>query len=167
VKSRLTLIVITGMAALLVLLTYVRSHRVPKNDGRDVSQTKSEWLTDFATAQQRAQAENKPLLIDFTGSDWCPPCELLERDVFSQREFADYAVRNLVLLRVDFPHGKSLSAAQQEANDSLAQRFYIQGFPTILALGPEGKLRGQIELGPLLNPAKFITNLEAVTKKPR
>lgn len=124
-----------------------------------------EWLTDFKTAQQRALAENKPLLIDFTGSDWCPPCMILDRQVFSQPEFADYAAQNLILLKVDFPRRKPLSVEDQAENDALARRFAIRGFPTILAMGADGKLKGQVPTSLFNGPGGFIASLEQILRR--
>ena len=99
---------------------------------------------DFDAAQARARSENKPLLIDFTGSDWCPPCIRLRKQVFSKPEFADYAAKNLVLLEVDFPKRKTLPPAQQAANDTVARKFGVEGFPTLILLSPSGKTLGQL-----------------------
>ena len=60
------------------------------------------WLTDLPKAQAEAKTENKLVLIDFTGSDWCPWCIKLDKETLSQPEFADYAAKNLVLVKVDF-----------------------------------------------------------------
>jgi len=117
------------------------------------------WLTNFDAARAKARAENKLLLIDFTGSDWCPPCKMLKREVFSQPEFAEYAAEKLVLLEVDFPREKAQSEEQKEANRILAQQFRIQGFPTIVVLSPSGKILG--ELGYMRGgPRAFIAELE-------
>ena len=107
-----------------------------------------DWLTDFNTAQARSQAENKLTLINFTGSDWCPPCMRLRKEVFSQPEFATYAQEKLVLLDVDFPRRKQLSPEQQAANESLARKFGIDSFPTIVMLNPDGKVIGQLGYSP-------------------
>jgi len=154
-------------AGLAVAVVFLASHKTPgstiSEDATDAA--KAEWLTDFKTAQQRALAENKTLLIDFTGSDWCPPCMLLEKQVFSQSEFTDYATRNLILLKVDFPRRKSLPANQQAANNALADRFAIQGYPTILAMGADGKLKGQVSTSMFESSAKFIADLERIVRK--
>ena len=122
------------------------------------------WLTDFETAQAQTRSEGKLLLIDFTGSDWCPPCMMLERQVFSQPEFAEYANQHLVLLEVDFPRSKEQSAEQKAANQKLAERFGIDGFPTVIILDSNGKKIG--ELGYMPGEAKaFIAALEALNTK--
>src|SRR5438552_7159697 len=80
----------------------------------------AEWLTDLPAAQAAAKAENKIVLLDFTGSDWCGWCIRLRNEVFSKPEFDAYANDNLVLVEVDFPRQKSQSAALKQANRVLA-----------------------------------------------
>ena len=102
------------------------------------------WLTDFPKAQQEAKASHKLLLINFTGSDWCPWCLRLHRDVFSKPEFESYARDHLVLVMADFPRAKPLSKEVRQQNQQLAQRFGIDGFPTIVILNGEGKQVGAL-----------------------
>jgi protein disulfide-isomerase len=97
------------------------------------------WLTDFSKAQTAAKQDKKLVLMDFTGSDWCPPCKLLHKNVLTSKEFVDFAKDNLVLVLVDFPTGKKLSPEQQKANDKLAQKFKVRAFPTVVVLDAEGK----------------------------
>jgi len=161
-KNKLMLIV--GIVAIGGLVAYAGRDVSSETPIAATSAAKTEWLTDFRAAQERARAENKPLLVDFTGSDWCPPCMLLEKQVFSQSEFADYAARNLVVVKIDFPRRKPLPQEQQAANNELAQRFGIQGFPTILVMSPDGKVKGQ--LGYMFGgPGKFIAKLEEIALK--
>src|SRR4249920_3517696 len=88
-----------------------------------------EWVTDLAKAQTQAKQEKKLVLMDFTGSDWCPPCKALHKEILTSQEFNDFAKDNLVLVVVDFPNANKPSASQQAANDALAKKYQIQGFP--------------------------------------
>ncbi len=106
------------------------------------------WLTDLPTAQAAAKAENKLLLINFTGSDWCGWCIRLRNEVFSQPEFEAFANANLVLMEADFPHHKSQSAAVKEANGALASQFQITGFPTLIVLDSDGQKIGKLGYQP-------------------
>jgi thioredoxin-related protein len=90
------------------------------------------WLTDFGAAQGKAKAENKSMLVLFTGSDWCGYCIQLKRTALASAEFNSYADQNLVLVEVDFPRRKALSPAQTKANEALAVKYGINGFPTLL-----------------------------------
>ena len=98
------------------------------------------WMTDFEKAKAKAKADNKHILIDFSGSDWCGWCIKLDKEVFSQQAFKDYAEDNLVLVLADFPRDKSkLSEEVQKQNDKLAKEFAVRGFPTVFILSPEGE----------------------------
>lgn len=99
------------------------------------------WTTDYPAALKKAAKENKLVLLDFTGSDWCPWCMKLDQELFSQKAFQDYAEKNLVLVLVDFPRGKK-SAEQSDAlkkqNQDLQTKFKIEGYPTLLLLDAQG-----------------------------
>lgn len=104
-----------------------------------VAAAEGEWLTDLPKAQAKAKTENKMVLLDFTGSDWCPPCKALHKNVLTSKEFLEFAKDNLILVEVDFPRRKKLSAEQQKANTALSEKYDIQGFPTLLVLDSSGK----------------------------
>src|SRR6266478_8103305 len=84
-----------------------------------------EWLIDLAKAQAQAKTEKKMVFMDFTGSDWCPPCKALHKNVLSSEAFADYAKKNLVLVDVDFPRQKTLTEELKKANEKLSERFKV------------------------------------------
>jgi thioredoxin-related protein len=85
------------------------------------------WETDFEKAKATAKAENKHILIDFSGSDWCGWCIKLDKEVFSQPAFKDYAKENLVLVLADFPRDKSnQSDALQKQNDKLSKEYGVR-----------------------------------------
>jgi len=98
------------------------------------------WLTDFEAAKAKAKAENKPMLLDFTGSDWCGWCVKLDKEVFTKAVFKDYADAELVLVEIDFPRNKEQPAELKAQNDKLAKQYGIRGFPTILVLSADGEL---------------------------
>ncbi len=97
------------------------------------------WVTDFEAAKKQAIAENKDLLVDFTGSDWCGWCIKLSEEVFSQDEFKKTAPEKFVLVELDFPNDTSKMDEKTIAqNKMLAQQFQIKGYPTILLLDANG-----------------------------
>jgi len=98
------------------------------------------WETNLETALQKAKTENKAVLVNFTGSDWCVWCQKLSAEVFSKSEFEDYADGNLILVKIDFPQNIEQSAETKMYNSQLAQRFGIQGYPTILLFNSTGNL---------------------------
>jgi protein disulfide-isomerase len=117
------------------------------------------WLTDVPKAEQQAKADNKLVLLDFTGSDWCGWCMKLDKDTFDQPEFADYAAKNLVLVQLDYPQHKEQSDDLKSANAALAKKYEIDGYPTLIALKPDGtvawKQVGYLEGGPKALIAKL------------
>jgi thioredoxin-related protein len=131
--------------------------------GLNSAWAEANWLTDFAKARAEAKAGDKLLLLDFTGSDWCIWCRRLQAEVFSQPEFEGYAKKNLVLMKVDFPRAKPLNAELRRQNVTLAQKFEIQGFPTIVILNGDGKQVGLLGYVPG-GPGAFIGELERVPK---
>jgi len=90
------------------------------------------WLTDYKEAVKVAKKENKPILINFTGSDWCKWCFRLTDEVFSQDTFKKYADKEIVLLTVDFPRYKEQSSSVKAFNRELMNKYGVRGFPTIL-----------------------------------
>ena len=128
------------------------------------SAAKEGWLDDFEKAKAQAKAENKKILLDFTGSDWCGWCIKLNKEVFSQQEFQDYAAKNLVLMEVDFPQTKALSAEVKKQNDKLQTKYKIEGYPTIIVLNSEGKKVGELGYQPG-GPKAFIAALDKLKSK--
>ena len=97
------------------------------------------WKTDYTAALAQAAKENKMVLLDFTGSDWCGWCIKLQKDTFSKPEFKKFAEQSLVLVELDFPRGKTQSDELKKQNEELAEKFGVQGFPTLVLLDPQGK----------------------------
>ena len=110
------------------------------------------WLTNVPQAKQQAKDQNKLVFMDFTGSDWCGWCKKMDADTFSKPEFADYAQKNLVLVQLDYPQNKPQSEDLKNANAALAQKYNIEGYPTLIAMKPDGtvvwKQVGYLEGGP-------------------
>jgi thioredoxin-related protein len=121
-----------------------------------------EWLTDYAKALALAKSQNKPVLIDFTGSDWCSWCIKLDKEVFSLEDFKSYAAQKLVLLKIDFPRRKTLSPTETAQNQKLANQYFVRGFPTVIVLKPDGTKAGELGYTPG-GPKAFIAELEKVT----
>ena len=122
------------------------------------------WMTDFNAALAKAKAEKKPLLVDFTGSDWCGWCIKLDKEVFSKDAFKTFANTELVLVEIDFPNRKKQSKALKAQNKELAKKYGIRGFPTILLLSPEGEVIGKTgyQAG---GPEAYIAHLKEMLDK--
>ena len=119
-----------------------------------------EWMTDFEAAKQKAAAENKDLLVNFTGSDWCSWCIKLVDEVFKHDAFKKGVADNFVLVELDFPQDKSkLDESTQKQNEMLQEKYSIQGFPTILLLDDQGRPYAQTgyQAG---GPEKYLAHLD-------
>jgi thioredoxin-related protein len=129
----------------------------------------SSWLTDFKKAREEAKTKHKLVLVDFTGSDWCGYCVLLERAILSKPEFKDYANKNLVLLELDYPRRNgpkwnSQSVELKSQNAQLQEEFQVEGFPTLVVLSPEGKMLWRFEGYYSGGIGAFLAELEKIRK---
>ncbi len=124
----------------------------------------ADWLTDFAAATKLATEKNLPILVDFSGSDWCGWCIKLDNEVFSKDEFAKYAKDNLVLFMADFPRRTKLAPELSKQNQELMQRYGVRGFPTVLVLDAAGKQIGRTGYQPG-GPEKYIEHIKEILAK--
>jgi protein disulfide-isomerase len=125
-----------------------------------VNAAEATWLTDLPKAEAQAKSENKIVLMDFTGSDWCGWCIKFNKEVLSTPEFAEYAAKNLVLVEVDFPRKKEQSAELKKANRALGSKYKADGYPTFVVLNKEGKEIGRQGGYSAGGPKAFIAKLE-------
>ena len=102
------------------------------------------WTDDYDKGLAQAKTEKKMSLLDFTGSDWCGWCIKLDKEVFSEKEFKDYAKQNLVLIELDYPQGKRLPKRTKDQNEKLKGEYGVKGYPTVFILDSEGKKIGQL-----------------------
>jgi len=102
-----------------------------------------QWLTNVPQALAQAKKENKMVLLDFTGSDWCGWCIKFKKEALDTPEFSDYAAKNIVLVELDFPHKVPQSADLKKANKALAAQYKVEGYPTFVVLGKDGKELGR------------------------
>jgi protein disulfide-isomerase len=117
------------------------------------------WQDNLEKALQQAKKEKKAVLVNFTGSDWCIWCKRLTEEVFSKKEFETYAKKNLILIKLDFPRNIEQSTETKIYNNTLAQRYGVQGFPTILLFNSTGKLVLTTGYQPG-GPANYINHLK-------
>lgn len=121
------------------------------------------WSTDLDKALEKAKAENKPVLVEFTGSDWCPPCIAMRKNVFSKKEFVDAASKNFILVELDFPKGDK---EVKKKNEPFAEKYKIEGFPTVILLNSDGKEFNRFFASQYPQTEEFLAHLdEALEKK--
>ncbi len=112
---------------------------VPDVNLAEIGLTGDGWFQSYEQAVAKAKETGKPILVDFTGSDWCGWCVKLDEEVFAKDEFKAWAEKNVVLLKLDFPRSIELPASLQKQNGELSEKYKIEGFPTILFLNAEGE----------------------------
>ena len=113
------------------------------------SQQKLVWHEDLNEAVAISQKENKPIMLFFTGSDWCGWCIRLQKEVFFKPEFTKWASENVVLVELDYPRKKAQSKELKAQNSQLQQQFQVRGYPTIWFVKADKNSSGQVNLSQL------------------
>lgn len=128
------------------------------------------WHTDLTKAINISKVEKKPIMLFFTGSDWCGWCIKLQKEVFKTPEFSKWANENVVLVELDYPRRKELSPELKSQNEQMKQMFQIRGYPTVWLVQPEDK-EGKINFRQLGKsgyvaggPTAWITAIEPAFK---
>jgi len=112
---------------------------------------KAGWLTQMEKAKKEAEDTGLPILVLFTGTEWCPYCIKLEKEVFRKSEFKDFANQNLVLVIYDFARNGKASAEAREA----AKQYRVGGYPTFFLVTADGKLLGAGGYANGISPKSF------------
>lgn len=120
------------------------------------------WSTDLDKAMEQAKKEKKAILVEFTGSDWCPPCMMMRKNVFSKKEFVDAASKDYILVELDFPKADKELAKK---NQPTAEKFKITGYPTVILLNSEGKEFNRFFASEHPSTEKFLAHLKAALEK--
>lgn len=124
------------------------------------------FTQDFEAARKLAAEKEVPILVDFSGSDWCGWCILMDNKVFSTDEFKNWAKDNIALVLIDFPRDKSKVPEDYRArNEQLMQKYGVRGFPTFVVIDHEGKEIGRLGATRNPKPGDFIKQLEQIERK--
>jgi protein disulfide-isomerase len=134
---RFILILAGIMVAMLIQLQTAES--------QDLGET-AVWTTSFAEATEEARSRDLPILLYFTGGEWCPWSRKLSSEVLETDEFAAWSADRMILVRAEFPKSKSLPAELTAQNHSLLTRYreHVSGLPTVLFLTPNGIVVGKM-----------------------
>lgn len=154
---------LAGALIAMSLATSVYAER-PVTEGAKVG----EWTMDFEAAKALAKAKNLPVLMNFTGSDWCGWCKLMDKNVFTTEAWKNFATQNMVTVFIDFPKDKSLVPAKLvPSNKALSEKFEVGGYPTYILLAPDGeKQLGKLSASRDATPASFIQDIKKYTEWP-
>lgn len=115
------------------------------------------WMTDFDAAFKKAAKEKKPVLVEFTGSDWCPPCKQMRKDVFTKKDFITKASKDFILVELDFPRGNPDVAAK---NKPYAEKYKVTGFPTVILFDHDKKEFNRFVASKYPSVEKFLAHLK-------
>ncbi len=113
----------------LLMIVFSASFAIGQDD--DYSAGHKGWLVDLDEAYEQSKETGKPILANFTGSDWCGWCKKLSAAVFVKPEFQKWAKENVILLELDFPKRTSVPDEIKAQNSKLQRSFKVRGFPTI------------------------------------
>jgi len=122
------------------------------------------WSTDFYRELEQARADGKTVLLHFTGSDWCPWCIKFDHEVLDTDQFATYAQNKLELVLVDFPRNKPQDDALKEANQALARKYNVDGYPTFVLVNSAGNEQGRQVGYRGGGPGAFISELDGFSR---
>jgi len=120
------------------------------------------WMEHLDKALEKAKKDHKPLLVEFTGSAWCPPCKMMRKNVFSKKEFVDAASKKWILVELDLPR-KDNEVAKR--NGPLAEKYKIEGVPTVILLDENGKEFHRFIASEFRTIDAFLKNLDKQLEK--
>jgi thioredoxin-related protein len=147
-------------AALIMTLSYQTTARAerPVTEGAKIG----EWTMDFDAAKKLAKEKNLPILMNFTGSDWCGWCKLMDKNVFATESWKAYATQNVVAVYIDFPKDKTLVPEKfVDRNKEVSKKFKVRGYPTYILLASDGEKQiGQLGASRSATPESFIKDLQ-------
>nr|MBP6174481.1 thioredoxin family protein [Saprospiraceae bacterium] len=120
------------MLAIVISANLISCAQTPAKDANNGYKAEQEgWLVNLDEAYALSKKTNKPIMANFTGSDWCGWCKRLSAAVFVKDDFKAWAKKNVILLELDFPRGKAIPDAIRTQNANLQQAFQVSGYPTI------------------------------------
>lgn len=128
-------------------ITFINAQESIKKEVIDIdkkSETTVKWEANFKGALMKASSEKKPILIYFTGSDWCGPCKRLDKNLFHTEKFKNFSDKKLVLYMADFPRNTDLvSPTNRATNKELSTRYKQSSFPTMIIINEKGEVLGR------------------------
>ncbi len=122
------------------------------------------WQTNLDEAIKTAAKEKKVVLALFTGSDWCPYCVKLDKELISHKEFSDFANSEVIPVFIDFPRKTKLQPGQAKMNDQWMEKYKVEGFPTIVFIDGKGKSIGTAGYSGG-DAASYIKEFKTIIKK--
>ena len=124
------------------------------------------WGTNFKKAKEEGRAKKLPVLMVFSGSDWCQPCISLDRDILKKKSFIEEASKKYILFNADYPINTRLGQELQAQNKSLAAKYSIYSFPTFVVIDPNSEriLAKESGFAPGTTAKTFLEHFDAKVK---
>ena len=128
------------------------------------NQQEAIWLEDYEAALERAVSQERPVLMLFTGSDWCVWCEKLAKELFESAAFVQFAQDRLVLVRLDYPRRRRLPPLIERRNRALKERFSVEAFPTVILVEPSSERIQMRHSYVAIDPLDYVAAVGAALK---
>ena len=123
----------------LVLSSNEQSHKTDSLNAAIIPN----WEATYKDALKRSKKEKKPVLIYFTGSDWCGPCMVLDKKLFHTKKFKEIADNDLILYEANSPRNKDLISPEKlKVSNDLKRKYKVRAFPTLVFVNHKGKMIG-------------------------
>ncbi len=122
----------------------------------------SDWMTDIDAALAKGKTENKAVMVEFTGSDWCPPCIMMHKKVFSQKTFTDEASKKYILVVIDIPNK---DPELKKKNSLVMKKYSVRGVPTVILFGDDSKEFSRFSASQFPSVETFLTQLDSELEK--
>lgn len=119
------------MRNIVIILFIIISHKITAQS------IELNWYNDLSKAVPISVKEKKPIMLFFTGSDWCGWCMRLKKEVFNHEEFKIWTDENIILVELDFPRRKKIDPKILNQNRELARIFGVSGYPTCWLVSPQ------------------------------
>ena len=119
-------------------------------------------MTDVDAALAKGKKEKKPVMVEFTGSDWCPPCIMMHKKVFSKKAFTDGASKKYILVKIDIPKADK---ALYKKNQKVLKKYKVSGVPTVLLFGDNGKEFSRFSASQFPTVKGFLAQLDTEHEK--
>ena len=124
------------------------------------------WTMDYEAAKKLAGEKKLPMLLNFTGSDWCHWCILMDKNVFAGEAWKEYAADNVVLVTLDFPRDPlAIPKEYSTRNAKLQQEMGVRGYPSYILLDSDAQtVLGQLGAGQDKTPESFVKEVKGVIR---
>ena len=120
------------------------------------------WMTDIDAALAKGKTEKKAVMVEFTGSDWCPPCIMMHKKVFSKKAFTEAASKKYILVVIDIPNK---DPDLKKKNSLVLEKYKVSGVPTVILFDDDGKEFSRFSASQFPSVDTFLTQIDSALEK--